>query len=363
MFFQYSCQTKECKVSISIIEADATSNDELKLSEYFENFRMLKLPSDTVIGRIQRIKYENNRIYISDSQQALFVFSEDGVLLYCFKKRGRGPGEYLGINDFMVNGETITILDRDQQRLITYDNSGKNISTRNLGYFAQAISPSVDNSFFLFSDNAFSHKLTRVSSGQEDSHFLAVDQERAKYLFIFAHHNFYRYQNSIYFFQPLNDTIYQSVDGGRMNQSYYVDFKGKNIPESFFKRQFSNVKEFFDELYTTSYAYGVYSFVLHERFIMFGNFYQKNKKLTLYDRKNNISNTFSSIKDDVYFNGLTFPVSEFIYHADKHIIVPLDAFSVTEWRNAQPPSMQFKDVVNTTKEEDNPILLIFDFKQ
>lgn len=364
IFVAFSCLPTEQNLSVPAIEADVTSNAELKLSEYFKNFRMLKLPTDTVMGEIEKIKYENNQIYISDGQ-TLFVFSEDGKLLSCFKKRGEGPGEYASIEDFMVDGETITVLDRNQQKLLTYDHLGNSISTRNLEYYAQAISPKVDNSFFLYNGSDINYKLHRIREGVEDSMYLAVDENQAKYLFIFAHHNFYQYQKSIYFFQPINDTIYKSVDGGKIKPSFYVDFKGKNIPASFLKRPYKDIKDFFDELFKASYAYGVYSFVMSDRFIMFGSFYQKDKRLTVFDRKNKFSSTFATIKDDICFNGLTIPISKFIYHANKnkHIIVPLDAFSVVEWRKIYSPSEQFEKMVNATQEEDNPLLLIFDFKQ
>lgn len=362
IFVIFGCQPSEQNLSIPAIEADVTSEAELKLSEYFENFRMLKLPTDNVVGEVEGIKYENNRIYISDGK-TLSIFSDDGNLLSCFQKRGRGPGEYKRIDDFIVEGEIITILDRDQQRLLTYDHSGKNILTRSLGYFAQAISPMVDSTFFLYCGINFSHKLRRVRNGREDSVYLAVDKSQAKYLFIFAYHNFYRYRESVYFFQPINDVIYESVRGGGIKPVFYVDFKGKNIPASFLKRQYRDVGIFLDKLHEKPYAYGVYSFAKYDRFLIFSSFYQKNMKLTVYDHKIKISNTFATIKDDVYFNGLTIPLSKFIYHANKHIFVPLDASDIFEWKHIHPPTEQFKEPVNATKEGNNPVLLIFDFKQ
>ena len=290
-----------------------------------------------------------------------FIFSDDGILLSCFQKIGRGPGEYTGITDFIVEGETITVLNRTQQRLLTYDHSGKNILMRNLEYYAQAISPKVDNSFFLYCGTDFNHKLRRINNGQEDSLYLELDKNQA-YLFIFADHNFYQYQKSVYFFQPFNDIVYESVEGGSVKPSLGVDFKGKNIPASFLKRH-TDLDLFYQELHKSSYAYGVSSFALYDRFLMFCSFYQRNKKLTVFDRENKISETFATIKDDVYFNGLSIPISKFKYHANKSIIVPLDAFDVFEWKNTYSPAEPFKEMVNTTKEEDNPLLLIFDFKK
>lgn len=363
LFVALGCFPTGQNIAIPAIEADVTSNAALKLSEYFENFRMLKLPTDTLIGEIEKIKYENNRIYISDGH-TLFIFSDDGELLSCFKKRGNGPDEYSRIEDFKVDGETITVLDRGQQKLLTYDHSGNSISTQSIEYYAQAISPMVNNTFFLYNGFDNSRKLHRVKNGGEDSTYLDVNEDQAKYLFVFAHHNFYQYQKSIYFFQPVNDTIYKSVDGGGMNPFFCIDFKGKKIPASFFMRQYNDTREFFDELFKAPYAYGVYSFVMSDRFAMFGSFYQRDKKLTVFDRENKFSRTFATIKDDVYFKGLSIPIVRFIYHANKnkHIIVPLDAFSVVEWRKSYPLSEQFEKMINATKEEDNPLLLVFDFK-
>ena len=362
-FIVCSCQKTTQNLSIPEIKADVTSNAELKLSEFFENFRMLKLPSDSVMGEISRIRYENSRIYISDGR-TMFIFSDTGELLSCFSKRGSGPGEYSNITDFMVDGEKIIVLNRTLKRLLTFDQFGNSIATQNLDHYAQAISPTVDNSFFLYYGNVniINYKLQRFRNGKDDSLYVNLDKKMA-YLFIFADYNFHQYQKSIFFFETFNDIIYESFEGGGMRPSYYVDFIGKNIPASFFEKKYKDVEHFFNEYDRTSYTYGVDYFALYERFLMFGSYYQKTKKLTVYDRINHISKTFATIKDDVYFNGLTIPVSDFIYHANKHIIVPLNAFEVVEWKKKFPQAEQFKEIVDATKEEDNPILLIFDFKQ
>jgi hypothetical protein len=361
--FMSGCQSAEQHPTLSTIEVDIASNGELKLSEYFENFRMLKLPTDSVMGEIQKIQYENNKIYVSDGK-TMFIFSDEGQLLSCFNKIGRGPGEYTGITDFVVNGETITILNR--QRLLTYNQFGENISTLNLDFGVMSISQTVDNAYFLycgnFANDKNQHILHKVRDGQENERCLPIDEHRAKYLFFFGFHTFYLHQDFVYFFDIFNDTVYVSSDKG-IEPSFYIDYKGKNVPASFFERNYADIAVFMTEFHKTSYAYGVLDFVLCDRFLMFCSRYQQNRKLTIFDRKNKKSNTFATIKHDVYFNGLTIPVSDFKYQADKRIFIPLDAFDVFEWRKEHPPAEQFKGMVNATKEEDNPLLLIFDFKQ
>ena len=178
VFIAFGCLPKEQRfASVPGIEVDVASDTELKLSEYFENFRMLKLPTDTLMGEIKSIKCENNKIYISDGL-TLFIFSEECELISCFEKRGEAPDEYSGLSDFVIDGEDIIILDRNQQKTITYDHLGNNISTFHLEYYAQAISPIVNNTFFLYNGFDTGHKLHRIRNWKEDSVFLDANETR-----------------------------------------------------------------------------------------------------------------------------------------------------------------------------------------
>lgn len=71
----------------------------------------------------------------------------------------------------MIDGEDIIILDRNQQKTITYDHLGNNISTFHLEYYAQAISPIVNNTFFLYNGFDTGHKLHRLEIGKRIPYF------------------------------------------------------------------------------------------------------------------------------------------------------------------------------------------------
>ena len=213
VFIFNSCDQTQQDYNVFTIETDITSNAELTLSKYFDNFRMIKLSNDSIMGEIEIIRFENNRIYISDGK-SIFIFSDSGELLSCFNKRGGGPGEYAGITDFVVDGENITILSRSIKRLLTYTNSGECISTQTIDYWAQSISPTVENVYFLYCGNEFDdkqkHKLRRINNEKEDSQYLPVDK---KYLNFNWKSNFFKYQKSIFFFELFNDIVYEYVNG------------------------------------------------------------------------------------------------------------------------------------------------------
>jgi len=350
------------------IKVDVTSNAEFRLSDFFENFRMISLECDVVMGQINRIRYANNRIYVSD-RNTMFIFSDSGEFLSHFSKVGRGPGEYIRLQDFAINNDTIIILDWDGRKLLQYNYLGKFFSEHRLGYFARAISPIINQYFFLYAGNEYdgvnnTHRLRRLRNGQPGSLCLPIDRNKANYLHIQWQHHFFLHQDTVYFFEAFNDTIYKSVGGNKMKPAFFVDYKGKNVPASFFERNFADARDFFQEFHRrSSYAYGVSNFVINDHLLMFGSFYRGNRKLTLFNRKNENSHTFSTIRDDVFFNGLTIPIAEFSYFADNgYIFLPLDADMVVEWRGVYPLGKYFKEVVNAVRRDDNPVLLIFNLK-
>ncbi len=367
-FLFCGCSQSQKLIPLTQITADITSIEEMKLTDYFENFRIVKLSSDSIINKIRKIRYENNHIYVSDGR-GVFIFSETGELMHNFSKIGNGPGEYLYIDDFVVNGDSIIVISRSSRRQIIYNHSGEIISTQNLAYWAKSISPMVNNTLFIYCGNDYSppqmqYKLRRIQNGQEDSQYLPIDENQGIYLHVMTEHYFNKHEEFIYFFEVFNDTIFESINGDDIKPAFRVDYQGKNIPASFFGHKYADIREFFQAYFTTSYAYGVVNFAMFDRFLMFSSFYQKNQKLTVFDHKDNISHTYVSLKDDAVFKGLTLPISEFSYHAtEKHVIFPLEATEVEEWREKYAPAEPFKEQINATHWDDNPVLLIFNVKK
>jgi hypothetical protein len=358
-----ACQQTKQDSNVPRIEVDITSNAELKLSDYFENFRLICLQSDVVMDEIKRIRYDNNQIYVSDGK-TMFIFSDLGVLLSHFNRVGGGPREYFGITDFIIDDENIIILDRTSQNLRTYNFYGEFISSQSLDYWVQAISPIIGQDLFLYCGNEHQYKLQRMRNGEINSAYLPVDKDRQEYLHVRSKDHFYKYQDFLYFFELFNDIVYKLYHEG-VEPAFLVDYKRNKIPASFFNRRFEHIADFFQEFHKTTYAYGIFDFVASDRYLMFSSIHLKNKKTIIFDKKNGTSQTFSTIKDDVFFDGLTIPISDFNYYADEHIFVLIDAYNIIEWRNTYPLSGQFAKLVNINEveEEDNPILLIFDFKK
>jgi hypothetical protein len=350
---------------MATLSVDITSNEEMRLSDYFDDFRMVKLSTDKdyLIGEIQKIQLTNHKIFISDGL-SMFVFSETGDFISGFNHVGRGPGEYQKITDFTIVGEDIVILNRSMRKLLKYNSSGMCISEKGLDYWAMKISSPVDSSYMIYCGNESEDefKLHLTKDGQTVDHFLPVNSVQAKYLHISGPSNFFKYKNTVRFFEVFNDTVYTLINK-KIERKYYIDYQGKNIPSSFFDGNYADVFNFFQAVHKTSYAYGIDKFAENDKMILFGSIYQKVQKLTIAYIHNRITQTFATVKDDIYFDSLIIPAEDFNYFADSSIIFPVDAPTVIEWRNKYQPSAKYAKAINETQENDNPVLLIFNLKE
>lgn len=116
------------------IHIDVNSNN--KTLHFFDIFSKAEIvPLETndssLIVNADKIIYKNDSIYLLDQKQSqIFVFNNSGKFLWKLDKLGRGPGEYLNIEDFVINplNSNIEIISATGQYII-YDPHGKMIES------------------------------------------------------------------------------------------------------------------------------------------------------------------------------------------------------------------------------------------
>jgi hypothetical protein len=377
LFFAYlilvsisGCKHSAVRVEhpFTVMEVDVTSNDEMRLSEVFKDFRVVRLETNdsVLLADIYYIAQANNRLYVTDRYAViLYVFDETGKFLSSIDRKGQGPGEYTGITQFTVDGENIVVMSRNQRKLIIYNESGEFISEHKVNCSALSISLLDDRDYALYCGNdraGSGDKIHIASPGKTEKQFVPIDESRSQYLHYISPYNFFRGKDAVRFFEPYNDTVY-TVTNDKIEPAFYIDFKGKNIPPSFFDMKHENIFTFSQSVMQHEYAAGVFRFAENEQTKMFITYYQWNKaRLTLFDMPNKTSRTFSSVHDDVFFNSHIIPLNDFQYFAGENIIFPVSAATVAEWRENHKPGEKYKDIINAVDPDDNPALLIFNLK-
>ncbi|KKY60765.1 hypothetical protein Tanf_11140 [Tannerella forsythia] len=111
MYAFYGCNIRNSQTSseIETINIHPMEADEfIPLSEIADSIKCIKLQIDSgdAMGRIREIIIKKKYIYAVDiSQQVIFVFNKEGLLVTKLNKKGRGPGEYSRIGPVFIDDD------------------------------------------------------------------------------------------------------------------------------------------------------------------------------------------------------------------------------------------------------------------
>jgi len=130
-----ACKNNNRQDNIKSIDLSVFFNRDIKLnlSDYFENITYIipEFRSDAIPGNYQKVKIINNKVLILDNFDRLFIYENNGKFCGIITKKGRGPGEYKQIVDFILIKNKIFVLD-NAERIVVYNLQGEFISEKKL---------------------------------------------------------------------------------------------------------------------------------------------------------------------------------------------------------------------------------------
>jgi len=97
--------------------------EETKNNDFIESASYIFLDPEYLVGKISRLLFFNNNIYVQDEiTDRIVVFSMNGKYMFHINNKGKGPLEYLKISDFTIdeaNGN-ILIYDEQSHKILSY---------------------------------------------------------------------------------------------------------------------------------------------------------------------------------------------------------------------------------------------------
>lgn len=330
-------------------------SDDICLSTIAKTSLVPLSTSDTVlVGEINHVHNTQTAIYVSDIS-SVFKFSTDGIFINRINRQGEGPEEYLNVSDFQIDeNNDVWILCRNTHTLYLY--SWDNILKKKLSVslWVENIHLSGDK-MYLYTGNEKSETdnnqlhILDIPSGTIVGNFKPVDDYQSKYLFVKAANLFSKGEKDTiaHFHQLFNDTVYQ-VTSSAVRPEYVFNWGGKNIPKTFYEKDYENIMDFFQHLHAAgSYAYGLNSFLESETSFWVTYFYQGECYCAAVPKKGSGSEVFNrfsvtGLPDDYKVN-----LSEVsIFSQDNgSFVIPLNAEDIAE------PSEQ-------VVEDSNSVLLV-----
>lgn len=234
IFCLYSCQSEENKNIFNetkirknnntIILSPPMKKGEINIENIIENNKIVPLEtnSESMIGYIDNIQFDDELIFIADRRMAktLFIFSITGDYLTKISALGNGDKEYLTFDGFDIDKENniIYVLDGSRGNILLWNYEGKyldkiNLPLKNIDSFIYA----GNNSFYFnfgFRQNDFikssPHDLVLYNTDSKKmvSSFFPFDFESFK-LRILDNFMFSKTEEKIYYKTLLGNEIYQ----------------------------------------------------------------------------------------------------------------------------------------------------------
>ena len=317
-------------------------------------FTFLEFDKQNLVGKILNYKITNQYILIVDQQQKLFVFKKDGKLVSVIHNIGKGPSEYINIEDFTIDSKEqfITILDPSNGKILQYNILGSYINEYPIAYnHAAHISSLIDNHYCVYQSARFSEKYFNIHI--LDSKFQTLNSikdpggiylKKSPYMFDV---NWYNYNNNTYYKEVMVDTIFKINDNHISEPYIRLDLGKRKMPNKYY----TNTKAFQKGIHK---FYQMGEIVESQKYIFFRIFLDQKKKHFLY--KKGKTQLLFNLEAEALPNNQELDINFWPEYIDNNEIMYrfIDPTILYEKIKSNPKASAIKHLIESN---DNPVLL------
>lgn len=298
LLFLWGCSDKNTEKNNvdnnQILHFDVTSWEKektipLKILDDID-FIPLETNDECLIGEIIKIVIENDLIYIQDRgyNQSILIFKLSGEYVNQIGSRGKGPGEFLEISDFVVdhNNLELLVLDMRQKKVIKYNLHNGDFKNEIKIDFSAINFVKLSNNKLCFYSNLPHHiKGLDYSITILDENYKLSNNYLPKDIydtFLNYPHSLYK-SESVYFASYFKDTVYKITENGVI-PSISFNFGENKIP----KNKLSVVKHVRDVVKIRNeneLTYGLNNVIENTSFLTFNFYLQRKKNIVIYSKK------------------------------------------------------------------------------
>ncbi len=353
------------------IENDNLFND-YKLSDIVDSIQIIPLEtSDTcLIGDCTKVLVDNQNIYVSDRfSRSLFVFDLNGKLKYSIKNIGKGPTEYLEIEDFcLLNNGNIAILDGSLKKIIFVNTSDLSLTEQKVPFYCDAIEY-LKEGYLVFNGSSREDRIIiwNYEKKKRVNSFIKYDE---KYNSTKTLKPLIKYKNSVYYIHEFK-TYLERISIDKIEKCNYIDFGKYNLKGELLKQRFLGMTDIYVNPPNTAsiYKYTETNSLIYFRFsienlskLPFCVFYSKKTKNKII------------LNNDYYTDDLTHYICPPMINTATStgglvsILLPCILLEKIDKERSKPDILkdkfrQMKEKIKGIKITDNPIVAIYYLKQ
>jgi len=259
------------------------------------SFIVLESNENSSIGSIEKVVLHKDLIFISDEQntEAIYCFSITGAFQFKIARKGRGPGEYLDIEDFDIDRENdlVLIYDRSSGAILEYDFDGVFIARYVSGLVFDSFKHISDNTLIAYSAYSTNSRLKpnpnsliftyNYRNPVEFKTYMKYTEEFGLFQKIVTLIGYISQTDElVYFYDYYSNSIYSFRDDS-LKQLWTFDYGEKNIPKSFWKD--SDLVSLRKGIATGTFAGGLENFQVIGKWV-FGIYpYERTMKTIIYN--------------------------------------------------------------------------------
>lgn len=356
------------QVSDAIV-VDLYRSEKASVFDYFRSIELIPLEtsSDVLIVGVGKIITYQEKYYVLDPVQSIiFVFDYEGNFISKIDKKGQGDGEYIFIQDFIINPFTgnIEILE-PYGAVKVYDLSCNYIETRRIdfpGLRAIHSISAISKDRYVFHSRYQTKKI--IYFDIENKKLLHEEFEESSRLGSFSSIP-YQYKGDWYFFRPIDLEVYK-LEAKGLEVAFKFDFgsdsrNGSDI--TFSKESERNLYASMEAIFEQS-PYIIHTVRHNDKYILasisIGDI--NNRSNIIYDRASGKSKLIEAFNENVIFN--SYRMEEIII-TDEYVLMPIQWVDLEKRITGEmldDNQMEiFRRLINAEMEE-NPILIKYWFK-
>lgn len=371
----------------------ARKTEKMTYSSLFSKAGIIVLEDtdESLLGRIDKIEFLDNNLYVLEENRGLFMFNKQGKFIKMIGSKGGGPGEYVGLNDMSVDAENkkIYLLDGQSQKILRYSSNGnyekdfklenKGTRTSHIQYFNGKVY--TDLYAFDKSRNRFLLSEVDINTGKRISFLLNAAQYNKNWneLFFTDQHTFIAQPGrSPKFMQIFMDTIFEITPKGVQT---YITLQSKNLlTKEYLDSQMANVdvsaptylSKVYMGLSKTNKIYNLLDYWETDKYIHFSYTVDLHGYHVFYWKDENITYVAQGIANDLLYTEKvgTSLIPKFLscdkdrlYCVGMNSSFTRDIFFDNIKRGGINSHIEGADKLRTLTDDSNPIIIYYEFKK
>ena len=363
----------------SIIELRIDCNEpEIIVDEILSrkvDFVKLETKKECLIGRIDKILFDDDKIFIVDKlvSKGVFIFDFNGNYLGKISNSGRGPEEFIEIQDVTINKwkKEVHILDAFGSKINCYNYLGEFLEAVKIKTLFHAFEYLNSNTAIRYKNRNFSPDIPEIqfatlyavtensiiSYGFEEG----ISQDKFSWN---TQQQLWKHQDEVYYNSRFNDTIYR-VSKDTVWGTYSLNLLGYNIPA---KEKVNLTNEKFEEL-KSHYGYLNGDFIDSEDFVFLKVFLPHGTVSSAYSKETGRIISGKQIRTNKYPLHIFFD-SPLTHYKDNILVEVVDAQTIIkfQWKDcpvkSEYPELEkvFADLNIGMNAFNNPVLFFFELK-